>query len=97
MKKCITKSLQLCLTYKKSCLQKSFILIITVEYIQILQECKTIVPSGKFCIDVPMKEEKEIDINKAFTQRGMEYKIHPKNLHSLTYLDPLMRIVAQTS
>ena len=46
--------------------------------IQILKECKTIVPSGKFCKDVPMKNIKEIDINKAFTHAGGSIKYIPK-------------------
>ena len=46
--------------------------------IQILKECKTIVPSGKFCKDVPMKKIKEIDINKAFTHAGGGIKYIPK-------------------
>ena len=46
--------------------------------IQILKECKTIVPSGKFCKDVPMKKIKEIDINKAFTHAGGSIKYIPK-------------------
>ena len=46
--------------------------------IQILKECKTIVPSGKFYKDVPMKKIKEIDINKAFTHAGGRIKYIPK-------------------
>ena len=46
--------------------------------IQILKECKTIVPSGKFYKDIPMKKIKEIDINKAFTHAGGSIKYIPK-------------------
>ena len=46
--------------------------------IQILKECKTIVPVGKFCKDVAVKKIKEIDINKAFTHAGGSIKYIPK-------------------
>ena len=46
--------------------------------IQILKECKTIVPVGKFSKDIPMKKIKEIDINKAFTHAGGSIKHIPK-------------------
>ena len=59
--------------------------------IQILKECKTIVPVGKFYKDasaeasrgsqarvIPMKKIKEIDINKAFTHAGGSIKYIPK-------------------
>ena len=46
--------------------------------IQILKECKTIVPVGRFCKDVAVKKIKEIDINKAFTHAGGSIKYIPK-------------------
>ena len=46
--------------------------------IQILKECKTIVPVGKFYKDIPLKKIKEIDINKAFTHAGGSIKYIPK-------------------
>ena len=46
--------------------------------IQILKECKTIVPVGRFCKDIPMKKIKEIDISKAFTHAGGSIKYIPK-------------------
>ena len=46
--------------------------------IQILKECKTIVPVGKFYKDVAVKKIKEIDINKAFTHAGGCIKYMPK-------------------
>ena len=39
--------------------------------IQILKECKTIVPVGRFYKDVAVKKIKEININKAFTREGV--------------------------
>ena len=38
--------------------------------IEILKECKTIVPTGRFVKDVPNKEIREVDVNKAFTHAG---------------------------
>ena len=49
--------------------------------IQILKECKTIVPVGRLCKDIPMKKIKEIDINKAFTHAGGSIKYIPKFTH----------------
>ena len=46
--------------------------------IQILKECKTIVPVGKSDKDVAVKKIKEIDMNKAFTHAGGSKKIHPE-------------------
>ena len=46
--------------------------------IQILKECKTIVPVGRFYKDVAVKKIKEIDINKAFTHAGGSIKYIPK-------------------
>ena len=46
--------------------------------IQILKECKTIVPVGKLYKDVAVKKIKEIDINKAFTHAGGSIKYIPK-------------------
>ena len=45
--------------------------------IQILKECKTIVPVGKFCKNIAVKKIKEIDINKAFTHAGGSIKYIP--------------------
>ena len=46
-------------------------------YKQILKECKTIVPVGRFYKDIQVKI-KEIDINKAFTHAGGSIKYIPK-------------------
>ena len=46
--------------------------------IQILKECKTIVPVGPFYKDVAVKKIKEIDINKAFTHAGGSITYIPK-------------------
>ena len=46
--------------------------------IEILRECKTIVPSGRFYKTIPLKQLKEIDINKAFTHAGGSIKYIPR-------------------
>ena len=81
MKKRITKSLQLCLTYKKSFQRNSFIHSSEVD-IQILTECKTIVPVGRFYKDVAVKKIKQKHIFKAFTHAGGSIKYIPKSTQS---------------
>ena len=46
--------------------------------IEILRECKTIVPSGRFYKTIPLEQLKEIDINKAFTHAGGSIKYIPR-------------------
>ena len=45
--------------------------------VQILDECRTIVPNGYFNNDVKMKHLKEVDENKAFTNAGCKIKEIP--------------------
>ena len=42
--------------------------------VQILDECRTVVPIGFFDKEVRMKDLKEVDENKAFTNAGSKIK-----------------------